>query len=1204
MQKVGKWSFGLAMAGLVCVLCFAQSAGAQVLYGSVVGSVRDASGAAIPDASVTALQQETRLSRKVVSDAAGNYTISTLPAGTYTITVSAQGFKTFDKTAVPVVINGVARVDATLEVGAMTQTVEVRAQTQLLQSDRADVHQDLTATTLENVPLAPGNNFEYLFGTIPGINPPTTAHSIPTNPSRALQFNVNGTSEYGNDVRVDGVSQFNIWVPENTAYVPSSDAIQTVNVVTNNFNPEQGLAGGSTVNVAIKSGTDQIHGDAYEFHYDNALEAHNYFDSENKIATTPKDIFNQFGASLGGPIKKDKLFYFSNVEFTRQRQFATINATVPTLAMMAGDLRGNDPTNNLAANADIIYDPTTGDSSGNNRTQIFATNNASDPAHYNALCASATCPNMIPTSRMSPVALKLIGLLKQAPGTFLPSKSSSAPSTNYLAATDFAFNRFTTDDKIDWNASDKFTMYGHLGFLRYNDLDPQEFGAVGGEPISSYGGNEGHAFGHTLTVTVTGNYVATPHLVIDGDFGVTRMVTDSEQLDLSKNEGLDVLGIPGTNGSRVFEGSWPRFAVSSFTDLGTHNNYMPYLRNDPQFFWSGNASWIHNSHTLRFGGSIFLLHLNEQQPEWNAGGSAMPGAGGFAFGSGPTACANCSATGKGSSTNAYNDYATFLLGLDTAYGKNILVPDFFHTRTHQFSLFAGDQWQATSKLTVTYGLRWEYYPMPTRGGSRGMERYDAANNMMQICGEGNIPTDCGVSVSKAEFAPRFGLAYRIWPSFVMRAGYGITNEPYNIADAERTNYPILIPLYVTPANNYQATGVLDSASLQNSTAGATLPIGIPLPATPDLTKGEVPIPGDVNLVTAPTNLRRGYIQSWNFMLEKEFSKGWVLQAGYVATRSVRQLGYIDMNAETPIGPAGCVPGSKAAECGGRPSQALNFNYATCPKDTGTTLLGCRQGTTSIITPIGNNHYDSLQTQLEHRFAAGYEVEVNYTLSKTIGIAGYSNEKNAPYIQTPAFFDLNKGLAPQDRRHSFSATFIAASPFGHGGHWMEHGIAGAILGDWQLSGTIRKVSGSVFQLHAGGSSSSNLNATVGNTQRADLLKPSVAILNQYGKNTKWFDTTAFGPVGDLNRFGTAPFYFLHGPPMFNIDFGLGRNFRLSERFTMQFRAESFNLTNTPHFGNPNGDENSSSFGQVDGLANVGRDGGRDGRQFEFMAKLSF
>ena len=1200
MRKLGLCAL---LCTFVALLWSARPVAAQVLYGSLVGSVKDASGASVPDASVTAVQEETRLSRKVVTDAAGNYTVSTLPAGTYDVSVSAQGFKTYDKTAVPVAINAVARVDATLEVGAITQTVEVKAETQLLQSDRADVHQDLTATTLENVPLAPGNNFEYLFGTIPGINPPTTAHSIPTNPSRALQFNVNGTSEYGNDVRVDGVSQFNIWVPENTAYVPSSDAIQTVNVVTNNFNPEQGLAGGSTVNVQIKSGTDQIHGDAYEFHFDNALEAHNWFDTQNKIATTPKDIFNQFGASVGGPIKKDKLFYFSNVEFTRQRQFATTNATVPTLAMMAGDLRGNYPGSGLAADADVVYDPTTGDAAGNGRTQIFATNNAADPTTYNALCASAQCFNMIPTSRISPSAAKLVSLLKQAPGNFLPSTSSSAPSDNYLAATDFAFNRFTTDDKIDWNVSNKFTMYGHLGYLRYNDLDPQEFGAVGGEPISGYGGNEGQGFGHTITYTITGNYVATPHLVIDGDFGITRMVTDSEQLDINKNEGLDVLGIPGTNGTRKFEGSWPRFGVSSFTDLGTHNNYMPYLRNDPQFFWSGNASWIHGNHTIRFGGSVFLLHLNQQQPEWNAGGSAEPGSGGFDFGSGPTACANCASGGKSSKTNAYNDYASFLLGLDTAYGKNILVPDFFHTRTHQFSFYVGDQWQTTSKLTLTMGLRWEYFPMPTRGGSRGMERYDAAKNMMEICGEGGIPTDCGVSVSKKEFAPRFGLAYRMRPSFVIRAGYGITNEPYNVADAERTNYPVLIPLFVS-ANSFQAAGVLDAASQKNILGGNALPVGILLPTIPDLTQGEVPIPGNVNLVTAPSDFRRGYIQSWNFMLEKEFPHGWVAQAGYVATRSVRQLGYIDTNAESPIAPVGCVPGLKAAECGGHASQALNYNSASCPKDTGTTLIGCRQGVTSIITPIGNNHYDSLQAQVNHRFAAGYEIQVQYTLSKTVGLAGYSNEKNSPYIQTPAFYNLNLGLAPQDRRHSFSTTFIAASPFGHGGHFLTTGIGGAILGDWQLSGTLRKVSGSVFQLHAGGSSSSNLNATVGNTQRPDLLKSSVGILSQYGSGTTWFDTTAFGPVGDLNRFGTSPFYLLHGPPLFNVDFGLGRNFRLSERFTLQFRAESFNLTNTPHFGNPNGDENSSSFGQVNGLANVGRDGGRDGRQFEFMAKLSF
>ena len=247
-----------------------------------------------------------------------------------------------------------------LELGAVTQTVEVTGAPPMLQTDRTDVRHDLTAETIKNVPMPPGNNFESLLATVPGVNPPTTAHSIPTNPSRALAFNVNGTSEYGNDVRIDGVSQFNIWVPENAAYIPSSDAIQVVNVVTGNFNPEQGLAGGSTVNVQVKSGSNQFHGDVYEYHFNNALEAHNFFDPNNKITRVPKDIFNQFGGSVGGPIKHNKVFFFSNVEATRQRQFATQVATIPTLNMMQGDLRGSDPENGLAANPYVIYDPTTG----------------------------------------------------------------------------------------------------------------------------------------------------------------------------------------------------------------------------------------------------------------------------------------------------------------------------------------------------------------------------------------------------------------------------------------------------------------------------------------------------------------------------------------------------------------------------------------------------------------------------------------------------------------------------------------------------------------------------------------------------------------------------------------------------------------------------------------------------------------------------
>jgi len=1190
---------------LTMALAVPSTGTAQVLYGTLVGNVKDPSGASVPEATVTVTQTQTGLTRQVQTDSRGGYTASTLPAGTYTVRVVAKGFKAYSQSDVPVVINGINRVDVSLQVGEVTQTVQVNASAAVLQTDRADVHHNLSANTLEQVPLPPGNNFQSLMRIIPGATPPTTAHSIATNPTRALDFHVNGTSDYGNTVRIDGVTQYNIWVPENTSYIPSSDAIETVNITTANFNPEQGLAGGSTTNVEIKSGTNQIHGDLYEYHFDNNTEAHNFFDPNNGITNKPKDIFNQFGASIGGPIKKDKLFYFSNVEFTRQRQFATRVSTIPTNDMAAGNLQGNYAGSGLATNADIVYDPTTGNADGTGRNQIYATNNPADTAHYNALCASAQCMNMIPTSRISPVATQLLTLLQQAPGRFLPSSSSSAPSDNYLAATDFSFNRFTTDDKINWNATDKFTMYGHVGYLNFDDLDPQSFGAVGGPEISGFGGNEGHGFGHTITTSITGNYVASPNFVVDGSFGITRQVVNSQQLDVNKNEGLDVLGIPGTNGTRKFEGSWPHFGISGFDVLGTNHNFMPYYRNDPQFLWSGNASWIHSNHTVRFGGTYYIQHLNHQQPEWNAGGSSYGPQGGFGFGAGPTQCKDCNA-GSSSATNAYNDFATFLMGLDTNYGKNVQIPDIFHTITHFTELYAGDQWQVTHKLTVNLGLRWEYYPMPTRGGSRGMERYDFAKNAMMLCGVGGVPTDCGTKVSKTLFDPIVGLAYRMTPTFVVRAGYALTNEPYNLADDLRTNFPVMIPLYVS-ADSYQASGVLDSASLQNAPVGNVLPVGIPLPATPCQTCAEDPIPGNVALGTTQNNMQRGYIQSWNFTVEKELPHGWQAQAGYVATRTIRQIGFQDLNVETPIGPSGCVVGSSGStECGGHASQPFYYNYGNSSACTSlsSTDPGCRQAATSIVTPIANMHYDALQTTLKHQFAHGYQVMLAYTWSKTIGMANVNNEKSSAYIQTPAFYSLNRGLAPTDLPQNFQAVFIAQSPFGAGKHWMSTGIGSKLLGGWQISGVMSKVSGSVFEIHAGGSSSTNLNATVGNTQRPNLVSPSVGVLSQYGPGTTWFDTSAFGPVTALNTFGTSPFYPLHGPPYFDLDAALARNFRLTERFNLQFRAQAINFTNTPHFGNPQGDFNSSSFGRVNGMANTGRDGGVDARQFMFTARLSF
>lgn len=1202
----------LAVTALAIALAVPRPGVAQILYGTLVGSVTDSSGAVVPGATVMVTQKQTNLTRTAVTDASGGYTLSTLSPGTYDVKVTAKGFKTFAKVGVPVSLNTIARVNAILQVGAVTQIVEVTSAAPLLQTDRADVHHNISREQINNLPMPPGNNVEQLFKTVPGMTPPASAHSVATNPSRALSFFSNGSSDLGNSIQIDGVSQWNIWVPENAAYIPSSDAIETVNVSTNNYNIDQGMAGGTAANVEIRSGTNQFHGDGYEYHYDNGFEALPFFAPRLHQTAVPKDVYNQFGGSFGGPIKKDKLFFFSNVEATRDYQFASSEATMPSTAMRAGDLRGllGSIPGASSVNPDIVYDPTTGDSSGKNRTQFMASDNPTSPL-YNSLClasqanAGGLCGNVIPTARLSPTAQKLLALMPQPN---LQSTSSNEASSNFIGAADVHFNRFTTDDKINWNATNKFTMFGHIGYLRYDTINPTIYGnTLGGVEASGFLGNEGQANGHTYTLGITGNYVATPTFVVDGNFGLTRMVTNSQQLDLSKNEG-QLLGIPGTNGSRPFEGSMPQFNISGFDILGTQHNFMPYFRNDPQFYWSGNASWIKGSHSIRFGGAFMIQHLNEQQPEWNAGGTSWPAAGGFGFGSGTTQCGNCS-NGKTSFSNNFNDMASFLLGLDNGWGRNIQVPNYFHTDTREYSLYVGDTWQATHKLTATYGVRWEYYPFPTRSGTpAGVERYDFTTGLMENCGEGGNAIDCGVGVGHRYFSPRLGLAYRATNSLVVRAGYGITTDPFNLIDDIRTNYPILIPLAEGSPNSLTAAGVLDAASLQNTPVGectsfaafcnnGALPIGIiPPNSLPSLTSATNPVPGNVSLVTTGSNVKRAYIQSWNFTLEKSFAGGWVAQAGYVATRTVNLTGWLNLNTTQQ-------PGGGS---GGLAYFYNGSNKSICTNGAASTALGCRTGATVLITPIGNTNFDSLQATLTHHFASGYDIHLGYTWSKVIGEAGLNDEKGSAYDQTLAYYNLNRGYAPYDRPQNFEASVIAQPPFGVGRRWAKGGVSSKILGGWQVSSIVTAVSNTPFQLTASGTS---LNMT-GDSQTPDLVNP-IEILKNAGPGQYWFTPNSFAGVNDV-RFGTAAAYEMHGPFQFNMDAELFRNFRLSERFNLQFRAEAYNLTNTPAFANPSGSCGSlgtfggcsnTSFGTITGINNFAREG-IDQRQFEVNARLSF
>ena len=337
----------LAAGTLAIIGLLAPSATAQLIQGGIDGLVTDTTDAAIVGAEVTITNEDTGQVRETTTGAAGNYSFATVNTGNYTVTVRSDGFQAATTTGVVVSQNNVTRVNASLEIGQVTEVVTVEASAATLQTDRAEVRQEVTETTLRNVPVPLGRNYQMLFVTLPGFSPPQNAHSVPTNPTRAVRFSVNGTSRSNNNTRIDGASSTNIWVPHMTGYNPALESIETVNVVTNSFDAEQGLAGGAAINLQIKSGTNEVHGSAFEYHMNQHLKAYPFF--SNRGAPQPKLINNQFGGTVGGPIKRNKWFYFLSYEGTTSRGSAAVHrhaderdAVRRSIGISYADLRSPD----------------------------------------------------------------------------------------------------------------------------------------------------------------------------------------------------------------------------------------------------------------------------------------------------------------------------------------------------------------------------------------------------------------------------------------------------------------------------------------------------------------------------------------------------------------------------------------------------------------------------------------------------------------------------------------------------------------------------------------------------------------------------------------------------------------------------------------------------------------------------------------------
>ncbi|MGH9852744.1 MAG: TonB-dependent receptor domain-containing protein [Blastocatellia bacterium] len=1140
---------GTPLSVLLIALMLPQSGHAQVLYGSIVGNVTDKSNAVVAGATVRITHKATNQTRETAANPEGSFNFPTVQTGTYEITVSKVGFKTYTRSNIEVTLNNVTRSDISLEVGEVSETVSVTAEAALLQTDRAEVRAELTSQTLQNIPIPPGRNYQQLLRSLPGINPPTNEHSIPTNPSRALAYNVNGTNRSSNNVRIDGASQYNLFLPHVTAYVPALESIETVNIVTNNFDAETGLAGGAAINVQIKSGTNSLHGSAFEFHDNHLTKARpwNLTPINGVPQDKPKRVYNQFGGTLGGPIIKDKLFYFGSYEGTNDRQLGARFLTLPTAEMRNGDLSGGGLG---------IYDPATGNAIGQNRT--------------------AFAGGIIPAARIDPIA-KLI--LKDLP---LPNRAGF--TNNFYATAPYAFDRKTLDAKVNYNVNEKFTTYGRFSFLTYKQLNPGALGPLDGVGTAPQGGNTGVGSGETYGVTVAGVYTVNTNFIIDANVGYTKQGTSSEQGFLDKKIGLDVLGIPGTNGTRDFENGWPRFELGAgFANMGVQDSFMPYTRNDPQWVYVANFNWTKRNHNIRFGMDIARQTLNHLQAEWSGGGRAEPGSGGFLFGSGPTQlCTAANSAGTACSTfqqgNMFNNFATFLLGYHTNAGRTFLVEPPIIFKSRAYSFYVRDGWQVNQKLTLTLGTRYEYYPMPQRE-DRGIERYDFATNTMLVCGVGDVPKDCSVKLSKKLFSPRLGIAWRISDSFVLRTGYGITYDPISLARTFRTNYPMLLAFNQVAPNSAAPAGLLRN--------------GIPPTPLVPINNGRVTVPGSVSVLTLGDSFKRPYIQSWNLVLEKNVGWGFTASAGYIATRTVGQSGRIDMNA----GRVG----------GGTASQPLNQRFG-------------RVASTALQDGIANSHYDSLQTSLKRRFSNGLQLQANYTWSKGIGLAGLGLDNDGTLsISEPNFIHLNRGILSINIPHNFQFSGGWELPFGKGKRWLNgNAAASALAGGWQLSWLYGAFSGLPFSVSASGTS---LNSP-SSAQRADQVKSEVKKLGGIGVGNPYYDPTAFAPVITA-RFGTVGFNTLRSPGTSNLDLAIMREFSITEGIKLQFRADAFNATNTPHFAAPGGNASAPSrdaagniltnpatglprlngFMEITGTRQFGREG-IDERVFRFGLKLSF
>ncbi|HEY6374465.1 MAG TPA: TonB-dependent receptor, partial [Edaphobacter sp.] len=831
---------------------------------TLLGTVSDPSGATIAKAKVTATETATSVVYQTVTNDSGNYTFPDLKPGTYTVVIEAAGFKKDTHQNIDVLSNSSTRVDIDMVTGSVSETVLVTTAPPMLQTDRADISTKIESREVADLPLGTNRNFQSLLNLVPGTAPATFQHSQFFNAQSSLQTEVNGLPRQGNLYQIEGIDD-----DERTGLlqiiIPPAEAIQAVDISTNNFEAELGRATGAVTNVTLKSGANAFHGSAFEFIQNSAVNARSYFGGPLGHLS-----YNYFGGSIGGPIIKDKLFFFGDYLRTSDHEAVSNTLTIPPPVFYTNNNGFIDLSAPLKADGTgQIYDPATGDGSAGSPRAKFVN-------------------NQIPYSRVNQVSLNILQALGKVAQPNQNQSNIASPTNNYVTNLPFTKGTDSFDIKLDYTLNERNHLSGRYSYQRVLTFQAPAFGPFLGGPAGG-GGFEAKGTQNSYSTGVNYDHVFSPTLFTEVRFGVAHLHNSAQPSDYGSNDAT-TLGIPGVNisGQPFTSGQVGITLNGGFSNpIIGYSPSVPWIRAESNIDIVNNWTKVIHNHTIKAGVDLRRVRDDLLQDQ------TFSPRGLYTFSENQT-------SNLGAKTNVANDMASFLLDVPSQVGRdlNTFFPAY---RQWWFFAYASDKWQVTPKLTVDLGLRWEFYPPATPKIPSGFSNYDPIGNNLVLAGVGGNPSNMGLTTQYKYFAPRTGVSYRATDNTVIRAGLGVSFTPF-----PDNNYAYNYPVRANNAYNPTGSSSFTPAVLGDGVTTATFQAGFPAPVP-------IPIPsnGIIPAITStlisqnyfyiPQNYKNPYVISWNVAVQQALPGSFSMQLAYVGNHGVDISGNQNINLPSTYG---------------------------------------------------------------------------------------------------------------------------------------------------------------------------------------------------------------------------------------------------------------------------------------------------------------